>query len=36
MAQRLVRQNVVDAEIDVVSVFFHPASFTQIAENASP
>ena len=35
MAERLIGQNVVDAEIDVVSMLFHPSSFTQIAEKAS-
>ena len=36
MAKRFVRQNMVDAEIDVVCMLLHHTSFAQIWEKASP
>jgi hypothetical protein len=36
MPKRFVRQDVLDAEIDVVAVLFHHLIFTQIDEKASP
>ena len=36
MTERLIRQDVIDAQIDVVMMLLHPASFTQIGKKASP